>query len=98
MHARMGRVDFQADRADEVVSHVRDTVVSRYEEADGFKGFTLLLDRSNGEGVGISFWESEDAMHASDEIGDQARAGAAEAGGGTDKGRQYFEVAIDTMA
>jgi heme-degrading monooxygenase HmoA len=98
MHARMGRVDFQPDKADDVVSHVRDTVVSRYEGADGFKGFTLLLDRSNGEGIGLSFWESEDAMHATDEIGDQARSGAAEAGGGSDKGRQFFEVAIDTMA
>jgi hypothetical protein len=37
-------------------------------------------------------------MHASDAIGDQARQGAAEAGSGSDQGRQYFEVAIDTMA
>ena len=98
MHARMGRVDFQPDKADDVINHVRENVVPQYDEADGFKGFTLLLDRSNGEGIGISFWESEDAMRASDEIGDRARAGAAEAGGGSDKGRQYFEVAIDTMA
>ena len=98
MHARMGRVDFESSKADDVVSHVRDTVVSRYEGADGFKGFTLLVDRSNGVGVGLSFWESEEAMRASDDIGDQARAGAAEAGSGSDQGREYFEVAIDTMA
>lgn len=97
MNARMGRVDFQPDKADEVVSHVRENVVPQYEGTDGFKGFTLLLDRSGGEGIGISFWESEDAMRASDEIGDRARAGAAEAGAGSDKGRSYFEVAIDTM-
>jgi heme-degrading monooxygenase HmoA len=98
MHARMGRVSFSTDKADDVVDHVRNTVVSRYEGSDGFKGFTLLMDRSGGEGIGISFWESEDAMHASDDIGDQARSGAAEAGGGSDEGRKYYEVAIDTMA
>ena len=98
MHARMGRVSFSADSADAMVGHVRDTIVPRYEGTDGFKGFTLLLDRSGGEGIGISFWESEDAMHASDQVGDQARSGAAEAGGGSDQGRAFYEVAIDTMA
>jgi heme-degrading monooxygenase HmoA len=80
------------------VSRVRDTIVPRYEQSDGFKGFTLLLDRSRGEGLGISFWESEDALRASDSLGDEARRGAAEAGGGEDQGAERFEVAIDTMA
>jgi heme-degrading monooxygenase HmoA len=98
MHARTGRVEFQPDRADDVVSHVRENVVPRYEEAGGFKGFTLLLDRSRGEGLGISFWEDEGAMRASDSLGDQAREGAAAAGSGSDRGKEYYEVAIDTMA
>jgi hypothetical protein len=37
-------------------------------------------------------------MRATDEIGDQARRGAAEAGSGSDQGPQRFEVVIDTMA
>jgi hypothetical protein len=48
--------------------------------------------------VGISFWESEDAMRATDALGDEARAGAAEAGDGADQGRDHYEVALDTMA
>jgi heme-degrading monooxygenase HmoA len=100
MHARVGRVSFSPDRADELVSRVRENIVPRYEGAEGFKGFTLLVDRSSGEGtgIGISFWESEDAMHATDEIGDQARQQAADAGSGADQGAEFFEVAIDTMA
>jgi heme-degrading monooxygenase HmoA len=98
MHARMGRITFESEKADDVTRHVEANVVPSYEGTDGFKGFTLLLDRSGGQGVGISFWESEDAMHASDALGDEARQGAAEAGSGSDQGRQYFEVAIDTMA
>ena len=98
MHARMGRVTFESEKADDVARHVEANVVPSFEGTDGFKGFTLLLDRSGGQGVGISFWESEDAMRASDALGDQARQGAAEAGSGSDQGRQYFEVVIDTMA
>jgi heme-degrading monooxygenase HmoA len=98
MHARIGRVSFSPDSADGMVSHVRDTIIPKYESSQGFKGFTLLLDRSSGEGVGISFWDSEEAMNATDSIGDQARQGAAEAGSGRDQGVQRFEVAIDTMA
>ena len=98
MHARTGRVSFSPDKADEMVSHVRDTIVPNYESSEGFKGFTLLLDRSSGQGIGISFWESEEAMRATDELGDQAREGAAEAGAGQDQGAEHFDVAIDTMA
>jgi heme-degrading monooxygenase HmoA len=98
MHARIGRISFSSDKADEVTSHVRDNVVPSYEGEDGFKGFALLLDRDGGEGIGISFWETEDAMKATDGIGDKARQGAAEAGSGSDRGLQHFEVTIDTMA
>lgn len=98
MNARIGRVSFSPEQAEEVASHVREQIVPRYEDADGFKGFTLLLDRSGGNGLGISFWESEQAMHATDELSDQARQGAAEAGSGSDQGVEHFEVVIDTMA
>jgi heme-degrading monooxygenase HmoA len=98
MHARTGRVSFSPDKADEMVRYAQDTIVPRYEGSQGFKGFTLLIDRSSGAGIGISFWESEQAMKATDTLGDQAREGAAEAGSGRDQGSERFEVAIDTMA
>jgi heme-degrading monooxygenase HmoA len=98
MHARIGRISFSPDSADQVTSHVRDNVVPSYEGKDGFKGFTLLLDVPGGEAIGISFWETEEAMQATEALGDQARQGAAEAGSGSDQGPQHFEVAIDTMA
>jgi heme-degrading monooxygenase HmoA len=98
MNARIGRVSFSSDKADDVIRHVRQEIVPKYEESEGFKGFTLLLDRSSGQGIGISFWESESAMRATDDLGDQARQGAAAAGSGDDQGKQHFEVAIDTMA
>jgi len=98
MHARIGRVSFPADRADDAVNQVKQDVVPMLEQADGFKGFTLLVDRSGGEGLGISFWESEDALKASVELSDRARSGVADAAQGQDEGMAHYEVAIDTMA
>ena len=98
MNARIGRISFSPDQVDDVTAHVRENVVPKYEGTDGFKGFTLLLDRSGGEGIGISFWETEDAMRATEDLAAEARQGAAEAGSGSDQGPQHFEVAIDTMA
>src|SRR5436190_23169006 len=98
MHARIGRVSFSPDKADEATNHVRQNVVPRLEEQDGFKGFTLLIDRSNGEGVGISFWESEEALRATDSLADEVRGGVAESVEGSDQGKINYEVALDTMA
>lgn len=98
MNARIGRITFSPDKADDVTAHVRDNVVPKYDDADGYKGFTLLVDRSGGTAIGISFWENEQSMRATDSLGDEARQGAAEAGSGSDQGPQHFEVTIDTMA
>ncbi|HEX8854516.1 MAG TPA: hypothetical protein VF752_02875 [Thermoleophilaceae bacterium] len=98
MHARIGRITYSPEKADDLKKFVQETTVPRYEGADGYKGFTLLLDSSSGQAIGISFWESEEAMRASDDLGDQARQGASQAASGSDQGKQYFEVAVDTMA
>ena len=97
MHARTGRVSFSPERADEVIGRVRE-IVAQFRQQPGFERFTLLIDRANGEGIGISFWESETAMNAAEAIGDEARRGAAESGSGRDQGAARFEVAIDTTS
>lgn len=98
MHARIGRVSFSPDKADEATNNVKQNVVPRLEQQDGFKGFTLLIDRSSGEGVGISFWESEEALLATDSLADEVRGGVAESVEGSDQGKTNYEVALDTMA
>src|SRR3954454_14519429 len=97
MNARLGRITFSVDKVDEVVGRVESDIVPQYQQSNGFKGFTLLLDRASGQGIGISFWETEADMRATDEMGEQARQTAAEAGGGQDQGTAHFEVAIDHL-
>jgi heme-degrading monooxygenase HmoA len=94
----MGRISFDPDKADYVINHVQSAVVPKYEASEGFIGFTLLVDRSKGEGIGISLWADEAAMKATAGLGDQAREGSAEAGSGDDQGSKQFEVAFDTRS
>ena len=95
MHVRTGRVSFSPDKVDDLISHVRDTIIPMYEGTDGYKGFRLLVDRESGRAQGVSFWDSEEQMRAQDEVAGKARAGAAEAGGGSVEGVEYYEMVID---
>ena len=67
MHARLTRFDGAPDRIDDAVRQTEDAWLPTLREIDGFRGITSLADRSTGTIVAITFWESEDAMRASDQ-------------------------------
>ena len=70
----------------------------RYREQPGYKGFTVLADHVSGTVIGISYWESEDDMEASEGLGRAARAQAAETGeASAEPVRETFKVMIDDM-
>jgi len=58
----------------------RDTLPA-IEQLDGFRGYVLLGDRSNGTAIAITYWESAEAMQASEEAVQQPRQQAADAAG-----------------
>jgi hypothetical protein len=53
-----------------------------------------LTDRQSGKTLGISFWESEEAMRASEEGANRLREESAEAGRGTVVGVERYEVGL----
>jgi heme-degrading monooxygenase HmoA len=79
MHARLTRFDGAPDRIDDAVRQTEDVWLPKLREIDGFRGVTSLADRSTGTIVAITFWESEDAMRASDEKITNVRKDVAEA-------------------
>ena len=98
MVARTGTLEIAPERIDDAVSAIRDQLPA-YREQGGYKGFTVLADRQRGKVIGISFWESQQDLEASDELGAQARAAAVESGQAqTDAVREQFEVVLDDMA
>lgn len=99
MHARVTTLDVDPGRIDDVVRQVEEQNVPGWKELDGFKGFTLLVDRSSGKVIGTSYWESREAMDASEDAVAGDRRQAAETGGASSEPDvERFEVALDTMA
>jgi heme-degrading monooxygenase HmoA len=97
MHARSGQLQVSPDRIDDAVQAIKDRI-PQYREQNGYKGFTVLVNRETGNVFGVSFWESEADRDASDDLGRQAREQAAERGGSQSAPvREAWEVAFDDM-
>ena len=94
MYARLTTIEGDPDKMDEATRHVQEQTLPQLQKMDGFKGFVALGDRQSGRVVGVSFWESEQAMQASEEVGDRTRSGAAEAVGGTVASVEPYEVVV----
>ena len=94
MHARMTTLEGPPERMDEGERQVREHALPQLQQQDGFRGFIALGNRESGKLIGISFWESEQAMQAAEEVGDRTRRDAAEATGDTIAGVERFEVAL----
>lgn len=98
MHARVTTLQGQPDRADDVAAQLQRDDVPGFEQLDGFKGMTLMVDRGSGKMMALTFWESEDALRASEEAVKDARSRAAEQGGAGEPQVERYEVLFDTMA
>ena len=80
------------DQIDDSLQQAREHVLPRAKQMDGFKGMIALGDRHSGKTLGITFWESEEAMRASEEAANRLREESAEAGGDTIASVERYEV------
>ena len=83
-----------ADRMDEAIRHVREQTLPQLRQQNGFKGLIALGDRQTGESVGITLWESEEALRASEEEANRMREESAEAADETIANVKRYELAI----
>jgi heme-degrading monooxygenase HmoA len=96
MRARTGRLEVSPERIDDVVEILMAEQVPRYRGQRGYKGFRVLADRESGAIIGVSFWEREEDLEAAEELGEQARSQAAEAGqAGVEPVTERWEVVLD---
>ena len=94
MHARLTTVEAPPDRMDDATRHIQEQVLPQLQQMDGFKGFIALRDRGSGRVRGVAFWESEEALRATDEAAARIRGGVEEATGGTIAGVENHEVIV----
>ena len=95
MHARVTTLEAPPDRMDDAKRHLQEQVLPRLSQMEGFKGFVALGSRQSGKLQGVAFWESEEALRATDEAVVSVREGAAEASGGTVVSVEEYEVFVN---
>ena len=92
MHARVTTIEGSPERMDDVARHVREQTLPQLRQMDGFEGFVAFGDRQSGKLMGVAFWESEEALRATEGAVSGVRSGAAETAGGTVAGVEEYEV------
>ena len=97
MHARLIRFQADPDLIDASTRHTEEVLLPLLRDMDGFRGFVSIGDRSTGAGVAISYWESEEAMRASEEAVTRARKDALDdAGAQSAPTIEHYEVLLQT--
>jgi len=94
MHARVATFNL-GDDVDQTINQVRGDVESgnRPPGLEDAKGVMMLVDRSSGKSIGITFFDDEDALKR----GDEALNAMSPSGGGSRTGVEFYEVAVQRM-
>jgi heme-degrading monooxygenase HmoA len=95
MHVRVTTLEVPLDRMDDAKRHVQERVLPQLSQMEGFKGFVALGSRQSGKLQGVAFWESEEALRATDEAVSSVRSGVAEATSGTVVSVEEYEVFVN---
>jgi heme-degrading monooxygenase HmoA len=95
MHARASTIQAARDKLGELERTLESFVLEQLEQSDGYSGIVGMADPTTGKCLIISFWETDQAMRASDERASRLRAEAAERLGATgDVTVERYEVVL----
>ena len=97
MHARVSTIQGAPSKVDDVARQAQEQTLPQLQKLEGFKGFVVLGDRQSGKMLGVSFWESEEALRASDEAASSVRSAAAETADGIVAGVEEYEVFVNEV-
>jgi heme-degrading monooxygenase HmoA len=95
MHARVTTIEGSPDRMDDAERHINEQTLPQLQKMKGFEGFLSLGDRNSGKVIGVAFWESEEALRATEQAVSGVRGGAAEAAGGAVASVEEYEVLVN---
>jgi heme-degrading monooxygenase HmoA len=95
MFARLGSWQGSAEELERWIQRARDHVKPSLREDAGLKAAYWLVDRARGKGLIVTFWESEDAMRASEEAR-RRRQAATSAATGAQVTTERYEI-VDSL-
>jgi hypothetical protein len=93
MYARIARFDIDPANLDHAISSVRDEIAG--EPPAGLQGskMLMLINRETGQGLGLTLFDSEDAMRR----GDEALNAMNPSSGERRTAVEFFEVPVHTL-
>jgi heme-degrading monooxygenase HmoA len=95
MYARVSTIEGAPDKVDDVTRQTQEQTLPQLQKMEGFEGFVALGDRQSGKMLGVSFWESEEALRATEEAASSVRSEAAGAADGIVAGVEEYEVFVN---
>ena len=93
MHARVTTLTVPSEQQDGAVKSYSDAI-TLFRDMPGNRGAFLFIDRNAGSGVGVTLWESEQAMVESRERAKELRQKAAASASGEIVSVNEYEVAV----
>lgn len=67
MYARSTTFKARPENVEAGIAFMKNEAAPLFEQTEGCRGLSMLVDRETGECIATSSWDSEMAMHASDE-------------------------------
>ena len=95
MHARVTTIQGAPGKVDDVARQVQEQTLPQLQKLEGFQGFVALGDRQSGKLLGVSFWESEEALRANEQAVSDVRSKAAETADGIVASVEQYEVLVN---
>ena len=95
MHARVTTIQGAPGKMDDAQGHIQEQTLPQLQKMEGFKGFVALGDRQSGKVLGVAFWESEEALRATEGAVSSVRSGAAGAADGIVASVEEYEVLVN---
>ncbi|MGH3133532.1 MAG: biotin/lipoyl-containing protein [Gaiellaceae bacterium] len=94
---RVSLLDGPPEGIDAGLRDVEDNILPKLRDISGWRGITTLIDRQIGRALTITFWDSDESLRGSEEIANQLRKEAAEAGGETITGVERYEIVLNEI-
>ncbi len=95
MYARVTTIQGSPGKMDEAKGHTQEQTLPQLQKMEGFKGFVALGDRQSGKLLGVAFWESEEALRATEQAVSDVRSGVAGAADGIVASVEEYEVFVN---
>jgi hypothetical protein len=91
---RLTRVQSSPDEIDQTITDFTGEVIPVAQRAVGYAGAAIYVNRETGQAAGVTFWESAQALAASEMIGIDARTQAGEFTGVNIVDVQRFQIVL----